>query len=93
MPTSKLTLRAEKSRAYFESLCKHFARKVQVDRNNNRATVFFSAGECEMLLEDKHMSFHASANDPEALNIVKAVISSHAVRFGELRNTPMEWSD
>jgi len=91
MPSAHLVLQAQKSQAYFESLCKHFARKVEVKQENDKATVAFPMGLCTMLVEDTAMHFEASADDNEALDAVKHIIASHAVRFGELKNASIEW--
>jgi len=92
MPSAKLTLRANKSQAYFDSLCKHFARKVNVERTGNSATVAFPMGECHMSVDNDQMLFDASAADQEALEAVKMIIATHAVRFVELKDSLVNWS-
>ena len=93
MPFAKLTLRANKSRAYFDSLCKHFSRKVDVDRVDNEATVTFPKGKCHMSFSSDQMHFNVSARDQETLETVKTIIAAHVVRYGELKDTPVSWSD
>lgn len=91
MPSAHLVLQAQKSQAYFESLCKHFARKVEVKREEDKATVAFPMGVCTMLVEGNAMHFAANADDLEALEAVKHIIANHAVRFGELKESTIVW--
>lgn len=91
MPSAYLVLQAEKSPAYFDSLCKHFARKVEVIHDGDKARVNFAMGYCEMSADTESMSFAAHAEEDEALKTVKYIIESHAVRFGELKDAKVEW--
>jgi len=91
MPSAYLVLQAQKSQAYFDSLCKHFARKVEVVQENDSAIVMFPMGQCKMSVNDGVMYFAADADNEEALNTVKYIVDSHAVRFGELKQATVEW--
>jgi len=91
MPSAYLALQAQKSHAYFESLCKHFSRKAEVIREGDSATVMFPMGWCKMSANDGVMYFNANADDVSALDTVKYIIASHAIRFNELKNTVVEW--
>lgn len=91
MPVASLSLRAKKSQAYFNSLCKHFTRKVEVIRDENTATVAFPTGSCKISVCDMDLSFHAQADDENALNVVKHIVSIHVVRFGEFKNVEICW--
>lgn len=93
MPSARLTLQATKAAGYFDSLCRHFARKVTVEREGNQALVQFPMGECEMAIDGQRMSFRCVAMDDQALDTVKMIIASHAVRFGELREAEVLWID
>ncbi|MBV2120574.1 MAG: DUF2218 domain-containing protein [Candidatus Thiodiazotropha sp. (ex Ctena orbiculata)] len=93
MPKASLTLRADKSHAYFDSLCKHFARKVDVARDGDSASVAFPMGECTMQVDNKLMCFVVHAQDQQALETLKTIVASHAVRYGELKDAPIDWSD
>lgn len=91
MPSAYLVLQAQKSQAYIDSLCKHFARKVNVVREDNSATVMFPMGQCKMSVNDGAMYFEANADNEEALNTVKYIVDSHAVRFREVKESSVEW--
>jgi hypothetical protein len=93
MQKTQMRLSAVKSRGYYDSLCRHFARKVPVDRAGNRATVLFPMGTCDMVLDGDEMHFLCSAKDDKALDAVKTVIEQHVVRFGELKQVRVEWND
>ena len=93
MPSATLTVRAHKAGGYFDSLCKHFGRKVAVERDLNNAKVNFPMGLCHMSLDDDVMRFDCSADDAEALEAVKAIIAGHVVRYGELKNATLQWTE
>ncbi|NBC48982.1 MAG: DUF2218 domain-containing protein [Gammaproteobacteria bacterium] len=92
MPSSFATLRATKAAGYFDSLCRHFARKVAVEREGNRARVQFPMGGCLMSLDGQQLQFRCDAEDELALNAMQTVISQHALRFGEWRNADVCWT-
>ena len=93
MHSSRLMLTATKAAGYYDALCRHFARKVKVDRDGDRATVLFPMGTCDMSFEGQHLQFLCSAEDDHALEAVKTVIERHVVRFGELKQANVEWND
>ncbi len=91
MPSASLSLKAKKSQAYFNSLCKHFARKVEVVRDENSATVAFPMGSCRMSVCEMNLNFDVNADNEASLNAVKKIVSDHVVRFGELKNAKVCW--
>ena len=91
MPASRSSLRADKSRAYFDSLCKHFARKVEVQREGDRACIAFPMGECTLWTRDDVLGFEACAADAEALEAVKSIIALHVLRFSAFKDTEVIW--
>ncbi len=91
MLSANLNLRAHKSQAYFDSLCKHFARKVAVVRDGNRASVSFPAGDCSMSVNEGELMFVVTAQDRSALDDVRMIISMHVVRFSEIDEADMNW--
>ena len=93
MPSSQLRLRATKAPGYFDSLCKHFARKVSVTQEAGHAHVLFPMGQCNMSVDGQLMRFSCSADDESALDAVKTIISTHVVRFGELKDAQVDWVD
>lgn len=92
MLSAKLILEADKSQAYFDSLCKHFSRKVEVVREANRATVAFPMATCYMQVDQRQMQFTLQADCDDSLARAKYIIESHALRFGELKGAQAIWS-
>lgn len=93
MPSAKLTLRAVKADRYLDSLCRHFARKVSVERTAEHATVAFAMGECRMSVDGEQMHFVCHAADTRALDAVKTIVTDHVIRFGELRDVTVHWTE
>ena len=93
MPDSEATLRTTKAAGYFNSLCRHFARKVAVERDLTKARIHFPMGECLMSIDEEQMHFQCRADDAAALEAVKSIVADHALRYGELRGARMQWSD
>jgi hypothetical protein len=92
MPTSSTTLHATKAAGYFDSLCRHFARKVAVERDGDQALMHFPMGQCVMTLGSGRMHFECRAADSVALEAVQSIIASHALRFIELRDSDVAWA-
>ena len=93
MPTAELSLRANKGQAYYNALCKHFARKVGVERAGNVASVAFPMGSCEMSVRGEQMFFRVHAGNQASLDSVKMIIASHVTRFKEFRHVTISWRD
>lgn len=93
MLSATLELQAVKSQAYFQSLCKHFARKVEVEQLEQEATVHFPMGNCLMSVDGECMRFVVHAEETEGLEKAKMIIESHALRYGELKDSQAIWSE
>lgn len=91
MPTAHLSLQADKRHVYFHSLCKHFARKVEVVRDGDVATVAFPMGSCEMSVRGEQLAFRVHADDESSLECVKSIIASHVTRFKAFRQVAISW--
>ncbi|MCL6417610.1 DUF2218 domain-containing protein [Aestuariirhabdus sp. Z084] len=83
---------AIKSEKYIATLAKHFSKKVRVDTNEDRSTVYFPMGVCHMSLLNGAMAFSCEADDEGALEAVEGVISSHVTMLGELKSYQISWS-
>lgn len=92
MKTTQGQVQAEKADRYFESLSKHFARKVKVDKSETCARVHFPAGICLIELERNNIIFNGEAKTDNDLEIIKQIIDSHVNRFGELKDQSIDWS-
>ena len=83
---------ADKADRYFTSLCKHFARKVVVERIGDTAQVQFPMGICRMRQQGRRMEFCCIAAETTALEAVRNIVEDHVTKFGELRGTSMRWT-
>ncbi|EGV29796.1 Uncharacterized conserved protein UCP028291 [Thiorhodococcus drewsii AZ1] len=92
MPSSSTSLQAAKAAGYFDSLCRHFARKVAVERDGDHARVRFPMGDCLMSLEGQQMHVQCIADDGQALETLKSIVAAHALRFAEWRNARLTWT-
>lgn len=92
MPRSRTRVPAVKADRYFSTLCKHFAKKVDVDFGGLEARVCFPMGTCRIGLDDGAMIFACEAGDADALARVQDIIDSHVTNFRDLRGTTVEWT-
>lgn len=91
MPTSKLSVRSPKAERYYDSLCRHFARKVEVDRDGAAATVHFPMGPCDMASEGDTLSFRCSAPADDALVAMQEIIERHLSPRPDFRDIEFDW--
>lgn len=89
---SHCTTKAIKAEKYFETLCKHFSKKVLVEKDITTARVHFQAGICDMKVDSQRMIFNCSAKSSEALATVEDIITSHVTKFSEFRDSTLHWS-
>ncbi|PWQ95167.1 DUF2218 domain-containing protein [Leucothrix arctica] len=90
---SNTQVSAEKSQRYINSLGKHFARKIPVDFEENEIIIRFEMGICTMSAAGEEMNFVCAANSSDDLEIVKDVIGSHIIKYGELKEVTVTWTD
>lgn len=91
MPSSHATVRTEKAGRYFLQLCKHFAHKVPVDRDELTALVRFDPGECRLEADDGELRIHCQAAQEQKLEIVQYIVEDHVVRFGWREELSVDW--
>lgn len=91
MVRSHARVRAVKAPRYFKALCKHFALKVTVEKNEDSARIHFPKGLCRMRVDGETLSFDCRADDQESLEATQWIIDSHVTKFGELRDTEVLW--
>ena len=91
MPKESSVLTAEKSPKYQAMLAKHFARKVEVEMNEDDALVHFPMGRCLMQVRDTDLHFHCEADSQEALNAIKGIVDGHMHLLKDVRDTKLQW--
>lgn len=78
---------------YLQRLCKHFKRKVPVDFNEEKGSVQFAMGRCEIQVEPELLVLRIAAEDDAALAQVKHIVTDHVERFGHHDGLKAEWAD
>lgn len=89
--TASTCVHADKAERYFNTLCKHFARKVRVQRDGDQARVHFPMGICDMAVQGTALRFQCAAADEAALLAVQGIIASHVTLFGEMKGAHLDW--
>ncbi|GAA3930764.1 DUF2218 domain-containing protein [Litoribacillus peritrichatus] len=91
MLQTALTVHTEKAEKYQDMLSKHFARKVEVTRQASQATIHFPMGICYFSVANNTMHFLCEAQNEDALEAVKGIISGHVPLLKELKNIELNW--
>jgi hypothetical protein len=83
----------EKPTPYMKQLCKHFGHKVEVSFDDERGSIAFAMGRCELdATQPGVLVMRATAQDDEALERTRSVIGSHLERFGRRGELTVSWS-
>ncbi len=82
-----------KAARYLKALCNHFSRKVDANYDEQRGTVQFGFGVCEMYVSDTTLTLHIHAEGDENLARVKAVVADHLQRFSGDEALQVKWVD
>jgi uncharacterized protein len=93
MSESHASVATEKPTPYMKQLCKHFGHKVEVAFDDERGTIVFAMGRCE--LDATHagvLRMRAQAADAESLARTEQVVGSHLERFGRRDELSVSWS-
>lgn len=93
MLISEARVETQKASRYLKALCNHFSRKVTAEYTDDRGTVQFSIGRCEMRSEPEHLILRVEAEDAERLAGVKSVVADHLVRFAPNESLQVNWVD
>ncbi len=83
----------EKPTPYMKQLCKHFGHKVEVAFDDERGSIAFAMGRCELdATQPGVLLMTATADDDESLERTRNVIGSHLERFGKRDGLSVSWS-
>lgn len=91
MMLSESHITTDKSVVYMQRLCRHFAHKVPAECDEAHGRVQFAMGVCEMRATGTNLILRAQADNPEALERLKAVVSSHLERFAFREELKVQW--
>ncbi|MEI2301738.1 DUF2218 domain-containing protein [Ensifer sp. MJa1] len=82
----------ENGQKYLAQLCKHFAHKVDVEQEGDRAELRFSCGTGYLQATPDGLSIRALSPDVAELADTKSVIESHLLRFAFREEPgPLHW--
>jgi hypothetical protein len=77
MLNSQAQLSADHADKVLYKLCKHFALKIPVEFDTEKAYIKFPYGECRIVRTDNVLSLACAAADRELLDKVEWVITDH----------------
>lgn len=91
MPTSTAELCLPQAERVLFKMCKHFAIKVPVDFDSQRAEIDFRFGRCHIRREGERLRLHCEAGAPEQLSRVQAVLDEHLALMARDRELSVAW--
>lgn len=91
MFTAHARVETPKASRYLKALCNHFNRKVTAEYDDNRGTVQFGFGDCEMDADDHVLVIRVQADNDENFARVKYVVSDHLERFSGDEALQVAW--
>ena len=71
---------------FMKQLCRHFGHKLEVEWSEDRGSIVFSAGRCDLTAEPGELVLATSSETLEGAAQVADVIASHLLRFGAKSN-------
>jgi hypothetical protein len=93
MPESHASVATEKPAPYMKQLCRHFGHKVEVAFDDERGTIQFAMGRCELdATRAGVLQMRVQAADAEALERTRQVVGSHLERFGRRDELRVSWA-
>ncbi|RED44173.1 DUF2218 domain-containing protein [Aestuariispira insulae] len=84
------TASAEK---YLRQLCKHFAHKVPVELDQQKARVDFPPGPCLMMADETALSFYCQGGSADGLARIQLIIDDHLKRFAWREEPEIQWGE
>lgn len=66
---------------YMQQLCKHFAHKVAVDYDAERAEAALPPGPANMTADAGGLNITVRAQEAEGLTVAKGIIERHLIKF------------
>jgi uncharacterized protein len=67
---------------YMKQLCRHFGHKIPAEFDDDRGSIEFSDGRCELTVEPETLVLVTTSESVEGAAHVADVIASHLTRFG-----------
>lgn len=90
---SNAEVATEKGIKYMKTLCNHFARKADASYSDNKGTVKFPFGECEMIASEHSLQLMVAAESETMLDRTRFVVADHLIRFAPKESLEVNWVD
>lgn len=91
MLSATATVPTQKASRYLKALCNHFNQKVTAEYDENRGTVDFGFGHCQMDADEATLVIHIQAENKDDFARVKYVVSDHLERFSGNEALQTSW--
>lgn len=91
MMNTTATIQTVKARRYMKALVNHFNKKVSAAYTDDSGYIEFGFGRCDIQASDDTLTFQATSNDADNLNLLQGVISNHLVRFTQNEIPDLTW--
>lgn len=87
------SIQTEHASKYLMTLCRHFARKVESEWNEQQGSVKFPKGECEMHVNTakNQLVIVCSAENESNLALIKSILDSHVKLFSRRETFVLSW--
>jgi hypothetical protein len=67
---------------FMKQLCRHFGHKIPAEFDEERGSIVFSDGRCDLTVEPETLVLVTTSETPEGAAHVARVMASHLTRFG-----------
>lgn len=91
MPASSTAVTVPQAERVLFKMCKHFAIKVPVDFDSEKADIDFLFGRCRVLRNGDVLSLHCEADSAEKLQRVQYVIDEHLALMARDKKLSVAW--
>lgn len=80
------------ARQYLYKLCKHFARKITVEFDDEQGVAHFPFGACHLRADHTHLSLLLDAPDAAQLQRLQQVLEQHLQLMRRAPDPALSWS-
>lgn len=91
MPTCTADVTVPQADRVLFKMCKHFAIKVPVDFDSERADIDFRFGRCLVERDGDRLSLHCAADTDELLQRVQYVLDEHLALMARNKQLTVAW--
>jgi hypothetical protein len=77
---------------FMKQLCRHFGHKLEVEWSEDKGSIVFTSGRCDLVVEPGVLALDTSSETEEGAAQVADVIASHLLRFGAKSNLEVEFA-